>query len=370
MRNAPRRPAAATRKKRPGRATGRKSQALRYPPASAWADLAAKLGEAFPRAALHPAVLRWAEASSRRASWSVAFSGGADSLLLLLLLWVHWPERRSRVVALHFNHRLRGAEADADERFCAAVCAELNIVYKSDSWSEASPAASEAAARAARHEFFRRHGRALWFGHQQDDIAETMLMRLARGSGSGGLAAPRPVQPMPGRRVHLRPLLTLKKSAIADELRRAGATWREDATNAAPDFFRNRVRHAVVPAWTEAARRDAVAGAALSRGLLEEDDLALEDWAARSGCIEPDRRINVSKFSIHPRAVRRRILYQWFAAQRVRLHISRQAFEALLIAVERGVATRQSLGDGRFAVLAKGHLALVAAPNIYRKFPG
>ena len=83
--------------------------------------------------------------------------------------------------------------------------------------------------------------RLLWLGHQQDDIAETMLMRLARGSGSAGLAAPRPRQAMSDGRFHLRPLLTLKKAKIVAALRAAGASWREDATNARGDFFRNRI---------------------------------------------------------------------------------------------------------------------------------
>ncbi len=76
--------------------------------ASYWRERAAELAVVFPRARLHPGVLVWAEQSSLRAVWAVAFSGGADSLALLLLLWAHWPERRARLRALHFNHRLRG----------------------------------------------------------------------------------------------------------------------------------------------------------------------------------------------------------------------------------------------------------------------
>jgi len=52
-----------------------------------------------------------------------AVSGGADSLALLLLLWAHWPERRSRLQVLHFNHRLRGRASRTDEVFCRKVCA-------------------------------------------------------------------------------------------------------------------------------------------------------------------------------------------------------------------------------------------------------
>ncbi|MEO6567260.1 MAG: tRNA lysidine(34) synthetase TilS, partial [Opitutaceae bacterium] len=175
-------------------------------------ERAEQLAEAIPRGSLHPAVLAWAEKSPVRAGWSVAFSGGADSLALLLLLWAHWPERRPRLQALHFNHRLRGRESKADELFCGRVCDALGVEFKAGSWKAAPKHASEAEAREARHEFFQRHSRTLWLGHQQDDIAETMFMRLSRGSGAGGLAAPRPVHIVSGHRVHLRPLLSLKKA--------------------------------------------------------------------------------------------------------------------------------------------------------------
>src|SRR5581483_7295648 len=121
---------------------------------------------------------------------------------------------------------LRGRASREDARFCARVCAALGLRLVSEVWMQARPGAGEAEARAARLAFFARQARVVWLGHQQDDVAETMLMRLARGSGLGGLAAPRPVQAMPGGRVHLRPLLTLSKQAIAAHLRAAGAAWR------------------------------------------------------------------------------------------------------------------------------------------------
>src|SRR4051812_37166347 len=107
------------------------------PKSNLWQRRAGQLARAIPRSALHPATLAWADASGGQARWSVAVSGGADSLALLLLLWAHGPERRSRLQALHFNHRLRGRASDADEVFCRKVCAALGVKFISASWTAA-----------------------------------------------------------------------------------------------------------------------------------------------------------------------------------------------------------------------------------------
>lgn len=294
----------------------------------------------------------------------MGFSGGADSLALLLLLWAHWPERRRRLVAVHFNHRLRGAAAERDEQFGASVCAALGLRWRAGKWTEARRGASEAEAREARHAFFRRElkrarARVLWLGHQQDDIAETMLMRLGRGSGLAGLAAPRPVHEHEDGRVHLRPLLTLKKAELAAALREAGAVWREDATNAAGDFYRNRIRRDVVPRWREAAvKRDALAGAALARELLEEDETALNAWLAEIAPLRADGALNLRRLAGKPRGLVRRALQLWLARAGRAGVISRQAFAALLDDVMKRRVTRHSIGTGLFAELKRDRLTL------------
>ena len=312
--------------------------------------VAARLAGHFPRERLDPAVLAWAATSARRSGWSVAFSGGADSLALLLLIWAHWPERRRRLRALHFDHRLRGAESQADVRFCRRVCTALKVTWVSDAWKNAPADASEAEAREARMAFLTRRARVVWFGHQQDDIAESMLMRLARGSGAGGLAAPRPVQAMPGGRVHLRPLLTLKKSEIVAALHEAGAVWREDSSNAGNRFFRNRIRSGVLPAWAEASQRDALAGAARSRQLLEEDDAALDAWCDELKLINRRGGLQLAPLVGKPRGLLRRALHRWLRAEPRASSISRAAFDSLLLTLERGKSTRHSLGRQGFAV--------------------
>jgi tRNA(Ile)-lysidine synthase len=321
-----------------------------------WPARAAALGARLPRARLHPAVIAWAEAAPAAQPWAVGFSGGSDSLALLLLIWAHWPERRARLCALHFDHRLRGPAARADARFCQAVCRSLGVRYRAGVWRRPPEAPSEAAARTARFAFFAqalaaRPSAALWLGHQQDDIAESLLMRLARGSGAAGLAAPRPVQAVGAGPVRVRPLLSLRKTELTAALRSARIPWREDRTNAGPDFLRNRIRQRVIPAWIKAAQRDAVAGAALTRELLAEDDAAIESWVDRLRPVTPGRRLSLARLAGAPRAVVRRALHRWLLAQPAASALSRQGFERLLAAVEAGRPTRQSLGAASFAVI-------------------
>jgi tRNA(Ile)-lysidine synthase len=328
-----------------------------------WAEKARRVGDSIARSAFHPAVLAWAATRRKSEVWSVALSGGSDSVALLLLLWAHWPERRGKLIALHFNHRLRGRESTADEVFCRKLCAGLGICLETGRWPGRNRGASEAAARAARHDFFGakmkiHRSKVLWLAHQQDDVAETMLMRLARGSGLGGLTAPRPVQTGIDRRTHVRPLLTLKKSELVAALRSAEVSWREDSSNDTGFYFRNRVRNKVLPAWTKAAGRDAVAGAARSRELLEEDDEALEAWAQKLSALGRDRVLDIRPLGTIPRAVVRRVLHRWLLAVAPVTDLSRQGFESLLAAVERGEPTKFSLGRKDFAVIKKGEMSL------------
>jgi len=327
-----------------------------------WQARAFRLAALLPKACLHPAVQIWAKGrtADARGPWAAAFSGGADSLALLLLLWAHWPDRRARLVALHFNHRLRGPAADADERFCRRVCHGLGVRLYVGRWKNRRLDASEEEAREARFAFFERvlrriGARSLWLGHQQDDIAETMLMRLARGSGTAGLAAPRPLQRV-DTQLRLRPLVTVKKEEVSARLREPRIPWREDRTNAGRTYLRNRIRRQVLPAWQEAAGRDVVAGAALARERLEEDDSALEAWLEELRPWGRGGALNLAVLKNHPRALARRALHRWLLAQPLAGELSRQGFDDLLSAVMAGHRTRRSLGRNGFAVVRNGKL--------------
>jgi tRNA(Ile)-lysidine synthase len=349
------------------------------------------------------------------APWCVALSGGADSVALLLALAAQRGQLRQKAegrmrngsteprctepkssdrsdrsarairnpqsairnfLALHFNHRLRGAAADADEVYCRELCAALGVklVVGAANWPAGSEV-SEAQAREARFAFFgdamaEVGARALWLGQHRDDVVETMLLRLSRGSGSRGLAAPRPVQRMADGSVRLRPLLNMPKADLVAALRVAGIPWCEDQTNHGDAYFRNRLRRLVVPAWAEAAPADLAEAVARSRALLEEEDDALELWADRVLPAQLDEVIPLAALREAPVAVVRRALHRWMLAVDLSEALSRSAFEELLAAVCAGREAKLSVGVAGFLIVDGTELRLQAAETQVPRWSG
>jgi tRNA(Ile)-lysidine synthase len=180
-----------------------------------------------------------------------ALSGGADSVALLHALCSEARPRGLRVVAAHLDHRLRDGSAD-DAAACRALCASLDVPFRTAQADVAGRARRdgdgvEQAARIERHAFLRRvradEGAAVVaLAHTRDDQAETVLLRLLRGSGRRGLGA------MRERTGGLfRPLLSVSRADVLSHLAAAGLGWREDPSNRDLRFARNRVRHELLP---------------------------------------------------------------------------------------------------------------------------
>lgn len=173
---------------------------------------------------------------------AVAVSGGADSLGLLLLTAPLFD-----VTAITVDHGLR-AEAEGETAFVAGICRERDINHIILRWQGDKPSSNiQAAARAARYhlmqEWCEANGvRFLAVAHHRDDQAETLLLRLARGSGVYGLAAMPAVRNIGGDVSIVRPLLDYAKSDIEETLRTSGQTWVDDPSNVSEAFDRVRVR--------------------------------------------------------------------------------------------------------------------------------
>ena len=185
---------------------------------------------------------------------AAAVSGGADSMALLRILLALQPEFGFVLSACHVNHGLRGESADRDQAFVRAECARLGVPLRvfhaaemADEVGLPSEHAGEDWARRLRYACFARLcGEGIddvATAHTANDQAETLLLRLARGTGLHGAAGIRPK-----RGCYLRPLLALTRQDTESFCRAAGQAWVTDETNATDAYARNRVRRAALPA--------------------------------------------------------------------------------------------------------------------------
>lgn len=178
----------------------------------------------------------------------IAVSGGADSVCLLHLLRELAPRWDLSLAVLHLNHRLRGAESDADEQFVQALAVSLELPC----FIRSAPAFSgnlEEAGRHARQALFAEARLALSLscvatGHTLSDQAETVLFRFLRGSGGAGLAG---ILPVTAEGI-VRPLIEIGGDETRAFLDSRGIAAREDSSNAAESFARNRIRRQLLPA--------------------------------------------------------------------------------------------------------------------------
>ncbi len=208
-----------------------------------------------------------------------AVSGGPDSMYLLCRL----REMGYSVAAAHFHHGLRGEEADRDEAFVRTFCREQGIACVWERGDTRSFAArqglsEEAAARILRYDFLERtadqlQGEVIATAHTAGDNAETLLLRLARGTGLQGLAG---IPPVRGRIV--RPMLHVSRQEIEAYLAERQIPCVRDSSNETDQYARNRVRHYAVPAL-ESVNPGFAAAAARTAELVREDEEFLQRLA-------------------------------------------------------------------------------------------
>ncbi len=178
----------------------------------------------------------------------LAVSGGVDSMVLLDMLR-HQPGLILTVA--HLDHGIRGDSAEDRQLVQQAARRHgLPFVYHEE---KLGAGASEAAARTARYAFLRRvqrasGARAIITAHHQDDVLETAILNLMRGSGRKGLTS------LGSRHDIERPLLHIPKKDLIAYARDQGLVWREDSTNHNLEYQRNYVRQRLLPRFDEAAR--------------------------------------------------------------------------------------------------------------------
>ncbi|MCD8119420.1 MAG: tRNA lysidine(34) synthetase TilS [Lachnospiraceae bacterium] len=284
-----------------------------------------------------------------------AVSGGADSVALLFILSELSEEMEFRLLAVHVEHGIRGEESLADMRFTEELCAKRGVplrVYHVDApaCARENGMGLEEAARKLRYEMLEEAARELQFetreeaaalkialAHHQQDQAETVLFRLARGSGLNGLAGMQPVRQssaseilfgwrsdiseirserqneisrvQPGQQngiadrqsgkrdwrscTYIRPLLATPRSEIEEYLASRGQEYRVDSTNLDENYARNRIRSRVLP---ELSAVNAQAAAHIAQAAAQAAEIS--DYIAGEAARELERIATVEEKQI------------------------------------------------------------------------
>ena len=185
----------------------------------------------------------------------IGLSGGPDSVCLLRVMCELagcFGIEKDRIYCVHINHMIRGGEADADEEFASRLCGKLGlpfVCFKKDiaAYAEEIGCSVEEAGRKYRYDCFRQvmkenNINRLAVAHNKNDVVETLIFNMLRGTGIKGMSGIRPV-----RDDVIRPLLFCNRADIEKYLEGIGQDYRTDSTNLSTDYDRNRIRHIILP---------------------------------------------------------------------------------------------------------------------------
>lgn len=198
-----------------------------------------------------------------------AVSGGADSMALLWCLWLMKEKLGITVEAAHFNHHLRGEESLRDEEFVRKFCDFHDIpLHVGEAFVTAGEKGLEASAREARYGFLRSLGGIIATAHTADDNAETVLMHLIRGSGLRGLGGI-----TPKAEGLIRPMLDVTREEVEEFLAENWISHIEDSSNGTDAFFRNRIRHQIMPLLSRENPSLAMNVSAMAQRLRQEEEV-------------------------------------------------------------------------------------------------
>lgn len=283
----------------------------------------------------------------------VALSGGLDSMCLLHLAL----KARLSVSAFHYNYGLRGIESSLDQLLIEKHCQKhgiplfLKIAVSADFSSKKG---IQAKARDLRYnafdDYYRHHSfKAVFTAHHADDIAETMLMNLARGAGISGLKGI-PVS----RAFILRPLFNLAKSDILNYASNQGLTWREDASNYSDLYTRNIFRNKVIPGLENLMPQ-------LKTGLSKSARQVSEEWENFQfllGKVKHDFSFHFENFSVfktelfcaapEPVALGLRLFPEW--------NLSETQWQNLVEALSKGRSGAKFFSENHEILVYKNHL--------------
>lgn len=279
-------------------------------------------------------------------------SGGPDSLCLLQVL-IDLKEEAviNEITAVHVNHMYRGDEALRDEEFCREFCESRGVGFKAfrfdvEGIAKETGESSEEVGRRLRYRVFRETaeeigGAKIAVAHNREDNAETVLMRIARGTGTEGLCGIDYE-----RDGIIRPLLDISRKEIEDFCRERGLEPKIDSTNLVPVYTRNKVRLEVIPYINEALGCDLTDTLTKLSGIAREDRDFFRECTEEAGkkALLEDGSLDLEIIRKLAPSVRKRLIVRTFSGKGLVQDIS----AAHLQAAEDLVFSEKTTGDLSF----------------------
>ena len=253
----------------------------------------------------------------------VGISGGRDSVVLL-----HWLVSRDYkdLIVCHFNHQLRGSSSNRDAKFAQNLAGRYALDLETGTTNVRALATQqkisiEAAARQARYIFFaqvakKKRTKTIFLAHHADDLVETFLINLFRGSGTTGLSAMREISKRRVEEVELtivRPFLGIWRNEIDEYVRQQRLKFREDESNKDLAALRNRIRKRIIPYLEKTLARNIRASIWRAAMIAAEEESWIEDQLPAPS----DGDLSVATLRDLPIALQRREILKWLRAQKI-----------------------------------------------------
>ncbi|WP_426348210.1 tRNA lysidine(34) synthetase TilS [Alloiococcus sp. CFN-8] len=298
----------------------------------------------------------------------IALSGGPDSVAMTHILYQLQSKLDFTCYAAHVNHCLRGEEADKDEAYASDLCKSLNIPFYSkridiNALAKARSISHEMAGREARYEFFNNLRVKLKLdkialAHNANDQAETILMRIMRGTGLEGLGGIQAVR----EGVIIRPILSITREEIEEYISSNSLQPRVDKTNLQDIYTRNKIRLKLIPYMKENFNEEIISALCRLGELVEADNeyLQLEvenKYQELSRQVGGRVYLSTDTFNLHISLLRRVIKKACGSVKGNELNINKQHIDSII--------ELQSLGTGKAITLPEGIRAINEYGEIY-----
>ena len=316
----------------------------------------------------------------------IAVSGGTDSVALLHLLLELSPELGIVLAVVHVNHQIRGAESDADEQFVCALSQQHELefhchAYNVPAYAKQNRVSLETAAREVRYDYFESlitEGKLnrIATAHTLDDQAETVLMRLIRGTGLHGFGGIRPKLVINKQEqicgTIVRPLLGTRHSELETFLNAMRQSWRQDVSNDDLQHTRNRIRHVLMPLLERelnpavTKRLDELSEIARAEEAFWDEQCAklTAQLFKQSEKDSPSFCFDLKAFNCHSLGIQRRVLHYWGRTVEPNLSFEFKHVEQILeLASTESRDGKQLELPGGWRVIRQGDYLEFSPPN-------